>query len=359
MESSALVFPDYGGDLRVRIMRRDDVTQQWLSHGYELNRGFTRETVLDRFGGGRYFCQIVSPDSQILKGAKFALPGPYRPDGTVGTTTRPGPAPAAPAPEAAEPARAPHAAASPMDLIERVMASRFLETISGASKPAPSPWAPVLTAMAPALVAALPELLKALRGPAVRTDPTLAAELASLRTMLEQQQRNAGGVASPASLDTFKQFLELQELLRGDDRDSRSGGSVIERFAEIAAAMLQRTAPAAAPTMPTAHAEGVAVATIHNTSHLPMHEQFLLKHGADLGRAAAHNVEPQAVAALVMAELPQSEHGILSALVGREDAAAEIVRVLPNLAPFADWVGYVVHEFRERFGISDDDGGEG
>lgn len=362
MDESALVFPEFGPDMRVRILRLDDLTKKWITHGHQLNRDFTRETVLGMFGGGRYFCQVLTENSAILRGAKFTLPGAYRPTGLHGGTPSAS-APSSPTtPEPTDPPRpaAPRADPTPVELIERVMTSRFLETLSGAtSRPTPSPWAPVLAAMAPAIVTALPELFKVLRGPATRTDPALAAELASLRTMLEQQQRNAGGVASPNNLDTFKQFLELQELLRdGGDRDSGRGGGMLERLAEIAAAMMQKAATPAAPTS-APRVEVTTLATIPNASTAPVHEQFLMIHANNLTRAAAHNMEPQGVAALVMAELPQSEHGILAALVGREDAADEILRVVPSLAPYSAWVAAVVEEFRERFGVATvDDGGE-
>lgn len=344
---STLLFPDHSPLLRVRISRRDDQSQSWISHGHQLNGDFTRETVAELYGGGRYLCQVIDDNNKILRGARFELPGSYRPPQATGQGT---PASTRQQPDA-DSERGPRREATPTELIERIMTSRFLETISSAGRVVePSPWAPVLASFAAAFATTLPDLIKSLSAGNRRTDPALAAELASLRTLLEQQSRNVGGVASPNSLDSVKQFLELRELFREEGDSGKGGSGVIERIAEIAAAMLQRSQsepPRGAEPLPA-----VGVAIIPSGSDQPVHEQFLLAHARDLQQAAAFNMEPVGVAAVVMAKLPQAQHGILAALASRPDAAAEILRVVPALNPYAGWVSEVVEEFRARLVVA-------
>lgn len=109
-EGSNTLF-DFSGDARIRVLRRDDKTQKFVSHGF-LPVTASEEDVGAEWGGGRYRVQLIVPDGtgrEVIKTQReFDLPGSYRPPvemsgvrpqipGTKGVPVIPFPTPGIPA----------------------------------------------------------------------------------------------------------------------------------------------------------------------------------------------------------------------------------------------------------------------
>src|SRR5262245_8585936 len=85
-ENSASLF-DGSADARVRILRRDDTTQKYVTHGY-FPPDAGEELISRTLGGGAYRAQLVIPDPasgmlKIKRQRDFKIPGAYKPPSSI------------------------------------------------------------------------------------------------------------------------------------------------------------------------------------------------------------------------------------------------------------------------------------
>lgn len=222
----------------------------------------------------------------------------------------------------------------------------------------------VVTALAPIVTPMITGLMS-------RKDPMeMARQIAELM--------KSGGAAPQSSVDQVKQFLELRNLLKGDDDGGRGDGEswesmgpkLIANAMELLKAESAKT-PAPPPARVAARTTPLMATPVHGVSgplptpsvavgadgsggssgEAPVSDQWtaLEPYVGRLAQFAAQGKDPFSVVKMVTVMASPQTLGMIRELVARDDAAAALCERFPALAPYQAWTNDLVEYFYSEF----------
>jgi hypothetical protein len=383
-ENAASLF-DATADARVRILRRDDTTQKYVTHGY-FAPDVGEETVSKTLGGGAYRAQLVIPDPasgmlKIKRTRDFKIPGPYKPPNTINTFEMVGEhAPAnggAPAANGVAAVAGIPAGDDLMSVLKAGIISTLLDMMKANKEVVRAPQTdPMLLEMLRQQSVMQGEMMKLILAIATKEAPKVDSEskdylgmLAKMKEIIAPSAASGGG--SPVEmfttmLDAFKSFREAADdvVTPAASTDPLLGS--IPKIAEVLYEQhqMQKGAIAARGATVThsptpGPAGGVAqMPTVHEMPQPPMWRRILRQQAHRLIASAVANHDPEVIAGTAILFAPADVLTALKEFFHRdnsEDIYADVLAEIPAMAEHREWLAAFVEAaqfrlFPEEFG---------
>ncbi len=369
-DGSASLF-DTTSDARVRVLRRDDTTQKFVTHGY-LPPDANEEMVNALFGGGFYKGQLVVPDPatgklQIKRTRDFRIPGAYKPPQKIndfadamnanGSAASPlvtvSPASAQGLPSTGELMQALNAGviSSVIDLLKSM---REVKTI--APPVGPDPMMMKLMETQGALQLKILEILMTRGNDGDATRKTVMAELVQMKEIFASS--NGAVPTDPMKmfnnmLETFKSFKDAAAEVAPEPSDVDPIMGSIPKLVEVIAEQHQmsknrvvRSAP-----MPTGGAPvAPEVGTLPPQPDLAIWQKILRQQSSRLMVSATAKHDPDVIAgtAILFATPPIRE--ALQIFFHRDETAimADVLTEIPAMVEHREWLGEFIQCAQER-----------
>jgi len=395
-ENAASLF-DATSDARVRILRRDESNQRFVTHGY-LPPDANEETVNAMFGGGYYKAQLVIPDPTsgrlVIKRARdFKIPGAYKPPQKINTFEDASQNGVSAAQAAAASPALPAGISGGNDLMAVLNAgvvSTLLDLLKTTkeinSRPSQSadPMMLELMKAQAATQAKMIELIMARdekRGADDGGRKEIMAELLQMKELFAPA--NGAVPADPMKmfdnmLQTFRSFKDAAEEVSphtdGGDPLFSSIPKVVEVLVEqhnmsklAAAGQQQRVARRAVPGPAGGVTQTPEVSTISQpTEELAMWQKILRQQSARLMASAAAKHDPDVIAGTAILFAPPPVLEALKIFFHREEAeiTADVLTEVPGMVDHGEWLAEFIvcaqeRLFPEEFADDTEDESEG
>jgi hypothetical protein len=367
-EDAASLF-DASGDARVRVMRRDQTTQKFVTHGF-FPPTVKEEDIAMAFGGGNYRAQLVIPDpasglSKIKRSRDFSIPGAYRPPNRITTMEEVG---QNPAPAAVNGGREMMLAPTGGDLASILNAgvvSTLLDLLKTTKEINTRPVAgpdPMLLKLMEIQAASQQQMMQLMLTIATKETGDSKKEVLDLMTkMKELTAPTNGGAPNPANpLDMFNSMLETFKSFReaADDVASPRGGSgdvfmdSIPKLVEVVAeqSRLSKDRAASMPRPAPVPTTQVNTALPPSTDGVPMWRVVLKQQAPRLIQAAQQGQDADVLAGMAVMFAPTAFVPTLREFFHRdhEEVVNQVMEEIPELSLHRDWVNIFVESVQER-----------
>lgn len=372
-EASASLF-DASGDSRVRILRRDEQSQKFVSHGF-FPPNVTEEEVAMQLGGGYYRAQLVISDGSGLQKIKqqreFKMPGAYKPPQKILAFGDVGREPEA-ATQAGQVATLPSAGSG--DLME-VLKAGIINTLLDMMKASKE------TRVAPAADPVMLEIMKAQAASQQQMMQLMVTIITPLLTrdagdnkkdILDTLTKMKELVASPAAaadpmgmfnkmLETFTRMRDVAEDISPPRREG-SGDPLTDALPQLvtvvteqhqmqkarAAAMATRAVPG--PAGGVAQMPVVGTITPQQQENLAMWQRILRTHGERMVASAVAKHDPDVLAGTAIIFATPAIREALAVFFHRDPAAveADILAEVPPMAEHREWLAEFIEAAQVR-----------
>lgn len=378
---------DATSDARVRILRRDDTTQKFVTHGY-LPPDANEEAVSTLWGGGYYKAQLVIPDPAsgklaIKRTRDFRVPGPYKPPAKIATFEEAGHAPQNGVPSVSV-AQQNNGLPATNDLMQALNAGvissviDLLKSMREVKTVVPQGPDPMLMKLMETQAATQQKMMEFMLTLATRDSGESKDMLGMMAKMKDLLTPPAGAVPTTNPMEMFNTMLETLTRMRetADEFATPRGGndadpimSSIPKLVEVVAEQhqMQKQAKAVAANPP---APPVIVGTIPtpdpNAPELPVWQKTLRQQSQRLLSSAAAKHDPDIIAGTAIVFAPPHIKEALALFFHRdeEQVTADILTEIPAMAEHREWLVEFVECMQERlfpeeFADDDDDAPEG
>lgn len=384
-EGSESLF-DASGDARVRIYRRDERTQKWVTHGYMIPT-CSEEMVSARFGGGQFRAQLFVPNDAgnlvVKRTRDFYIPGPYKPPTHINTAEEVGPNapvrdPGANAPPASTVAGLPTGGDDLMQVLKAGIINTLLEMMKSTKEMntrAPAGPDPIMLEMLRQVSATQQEMMKFMMTVAMKDTGKGEKDTLEMLAKMKEIVSPASNVAVPTDpmkmfnnmLDTFKSFREAAEDVAPSHSDVDPIMGSIPKLVEVVAEQHQMQKnraqhivmhPVPGPAGGVAHMPEVS--TLPPQPDLAMWQKILRQQSARLVASAAAKHDPDVIAGTAILFAPPNVKEALMIFFHRDEAeiAADTLAEVPAMADHREWLSEFILAAQERLfpeEFSDDD----
>jgi len=365
-DGAASLF-DATADARVRILRREDSTQKFVTHGYfppEVNE----ETVNASFGGGYYKAQLVIPDPasgrlMIKRVREFKIPGIYKPPQKINDFADAANKDATPA-VAALPAVAVGGGGDLMAVLNAGVVSTLLDLLKTTkeinTRPQADPMMLELMKAQAATQTKMIELMMTRSGDGDASRKEIMAELLQMKELFAPA--NNGAVpADPMKmfnnmLDTFKSFKDAAEEVSSPQNTEGDIFSSIPKVVEVLVEQhqlnkqerqaAQSRVVRSVAALPTASEIG----TIPPQPELAMWQKILRQQSARLVASAAAKHDPDVIAGTAILFAPPNVKEALALFFHREEPEimADVLAEIPTMTEHREWLAEFILAAQER-----------
>lgn len=373
-EGSNTLF-DFSGDARIRVLRRDDKTQKYVSHGF-LPVAASEEDVGAEWGGGRYRVQLCVPDGtgrEVIKTQReFDLPGAYRPPTEMAGVRAPLVVkPGSNTPVASIPSTVVPGSQDMASMLNATMMTTFMDLIKTMKEVSSRPTQqtdPMLLEMIRSISAQQSKMfevilplilesrkgdskkdvldligsLKDLMGPQQPVNPSDPSKVLEGIVSAIKQLRDVSDELSPEKSGTGDPLMDslprLTEIIAEEQKFRR--GQVQQPQRRLQSGQ-QQAQVQAQPPQPQPQPE---------QQDLKMWQKVVRSYGNQLLSSARSGKNPELIADMAVAFAPDDIKGVFTELCrGKpEDVAAQIIGEIPGLEEFPGWMYQFVEQIQFR-----------
>jgi hypothetical protein len=373
-ENAASLF-DASADARVRVLRRDDTTQKYVTHGY-FPPDAGEELISRTLGGGAYRAQLVIPDPasgmlKIKRQRDFKIPGAYKPPSSIKDFAEAGEHPVS-----ANGAGAPAASGLPSgnELMQALNAGvissviDLLKTMREQKTSDSSLVMPMMMKFMEAQTAQQAQMTQFMLAFITREPPKVDSEskdyLGMLAKMKEIVSPAASGGGSPvemftAMLDAFKSFKDAADDVVTPAVSDNPLVSSLPKIAEVlyeqhqmqkSGAVSRGVAVTHAP-VPGPAGGTAQMPTVHAMPEIPMWRRILRQQAHRLVASAVAKHDPEVIAGTAILFAPTDVLAALKEFFHREDSEAiyaDILAEIPVMAEHREWLAAFVEAAQFR-----------
>lgn len=350
-EGSASLF-DFSGDARIRVLRRDDRTQKFTTHGF-FPVTAKEEDISNEFGGGRYRCQLIVPDGtgrEVIKTQReFDIPGAYRPPmgDLPGLGSRSAVHSASPVPTPTMPGMSDLG-----QMFNATMITAFMDMVKTmkevSSRPTPTT-DPVLLKMMESQANVQAKLIELMlsRGDALKGDSKkeILELLTSMKELIGPQQQPIAADPNKTLESIVGAIKQLRDVSDEFRPDTGSGDPLLDslpKLVEVVAEEHQMRKQAA--LNPTQRTEARRVPSPGTQPSLPVEgplwKRVLEREAPRLIASARAGRDPETIARIAVEFAPAQIKGAITEFFHREtdEVLSQLLSEIPALAEQPQWM---------------------